>query len=153
MRLPQTPQIASQSFNFHFVVPTQDREDIRWYLEDYLLNAFDPAPAIAARIEQRINQIGVQLFEHLFRANKGTEEVWSEIRGNLPSTRIEIATDVDTSAHIPWRCARKATRRAITPTAGFKSVMTSLRRGGGSAVNLCTGEDFECIASFTLLSF
>jgi len=98
--------LASQSFNFYFVVPAQDREDIRWYLEDYLLNAFDPAPAIAARIEQRISQIGVQLFEHLFRANKGTEEVWSEIRENLPSTRIEIATDVETSAHIPWELIR-----------------------------------------------
>lgn len=98
--------LAAQNFNFDFQVSAQDQEDIRWYLEDYLQNAFDPAPSIAARIEERISQIGKDLFERIFQENQGTKDLRSRIRGLLPKTRVEIATDVSTSALIPWELIR-----------------------------------------------
>jgi hypothetical protein len=42
---------------FSFALSPQDREDIRWYLEDYLEFAEDPAPRIAARVERRMGGI------------------------------------------------------------------------------------------------
>ena len=39
---------------FSFALTPQDREDVRWYLEDFLDYPFDPNPAIAARIERRM---------------------------------------------------------------------------------------------------
>jgi hypothetical protein len=36
----------------------QDREDLRWYLEDSLEYPLDPAPEIAARVEQRLGALG-----------------------------------------------------------------------------------------------
>lgn len=38
---------------FSYPLSAQDREDLRWYLEDYLENAFDPAPKIAALVEKK----------------------------------------------------------------------------------------------------
>jgi hypothetical protein len=45
-------QIATAEFDF--TVTPQDQENLRWYFEDYLEHAADPAPKIAARIEQRM---------------------------------------------------------------------------------------------------
>jgi hypothetical protein len=47
---------------FSFVVPDQQREDIRWYLEDFLQYPLDPAPKIAARIEKDMADLGRRLW-------------------------------------------------------------------------------------------
>lgn len=67
-------QIASS--RFEFPMTPQDREDLRWYLEDYLEHASDPAPRIAERIETRIAEIGVSLFKALFHANDDMRDLW-----------------------------------------------------------------------------
>ena len=46
----------SAGARFEFQLSAQDQEDIRWYLEDFLQYPMDPAPAIAARIEQRMER-------------------------------------------------------------------------------------------------
>ena len=51
---------------FQFPVSPQDREDIRWYLEDYLQSPFQPGRQVAARIEGRIREIGQELFPVVF---------------------------------------------------------------------------------------
>ena len=51
---------------FEFERTPQDQEDLRWYLEDYLQYPHDPAPEIAARIEQRMTDVGSTLFEKVF---------------------------------------------------------------------------------------
>jgi hypothetical protein len=43
--------------HFDFKLGTQDQEDLRWYLEDFLQYPLDPAPTIAARVEGRIAEI------------------------------------------------------------------------------------------------
>jgi hypothetical protein len=48
-----------QPFDLQF--SAQDREDIRWYLEDFLQYPMAPAPVIAARIELRMAEIGADL--------------------------------------------------------------------------------------------
>ena len=62
MEVPgQAPQRATTP-PFALTVSEQDLNDLPWYLEDYLQCPHDPAPKIAARIEQRVAQIGAELF-------------------------------------------------------------------------------------------
>jgi hypothetical protein len=60
---------------FPFAVSEQDREDVRWYLEDYLQYPLDPAPKIAARIEARMAEIGSELFTHIFQSGDDARDL------------------------------------------------------------------------------
>lgn len=51
------------------IASPQDEEAIRWYLEEYLLYPFDPAPELAARVERRMEAIGAELFRHVFESS------------------------------------------------------------------------------------
>lgn len=91
---------------FDFIVTAQDREDLRWYLEDYLLHDADPAPMIAARIEGRIAALGVELFNALFQTNDDVRDLWATLRKTLNHTRIEIITEVQEATSLPWELLR-----------------------------------------------
>ena len=52
--------------HFTFALSGQDQEDLRWYLEDYLKYPLDPAPKVAARIEERMAELGAELFSSVF---------------------------------------------------------------------------------------
>lgn len=92
-------QTVTRSFSFS--LSPQDAEDIRWYLEDYLVYPLDPAPKIAKRIEQRIKDIGVELF----RAILAGSDVWFSAKQQLSETRVEIESDVQDAA-APWELLR-----------------------------------------------
>lgn len=91
---------------FSFEMSAQDREDVRWYLEDYLQYPMDPAPAIAARIEARLADIGEELFRAVFQANDDARDLWATLRAQLNNTRIEIITGVAEATAIPWELLR-----------------------------------------------
>ena len=91
---------------FKFKLTTQDQGDIRWYLEDYLQYPLDPAPQIAARIEQRMSDIGAELFKAVFHANEDARDLWASLRSKLSGTRVEIASGVQEAATIPWELIR-----------------------------------------------
>ena len=98
------PQEAVAEFSFE--MSAQDPEDVRWYLEDYLQYPMDPAPAIAARIEARLAEIGETLFRALFQANDDARDLWATLRAQLNDTRIEIITGVAEATAIPWELLR-----------------------------------------------
>lgn len=104
----EVPGRARQAVDcaFTFDLSEQDREDLRWYLEDYLQYPLDPAPQIAARIEQRMAGIGADLFKVIFQANDDARDLWATLRDKLTDTRIEIITGVRESAAIPWELIR-----------------------------------------------
>ena len=54
-----------------FRLSAQEHEDVRWYLEDYLQHPLDLAPKIAARVEQRMAEIGAELLKAVFQASDG----------------------------------------------------------------------------------
>ncbi|MFZ2406817.1 MAG: CHAT domain-containing protein, partial [Methylobacter sp.] len=91
---------------FDFALTPQDRESLRWYLEDYLQHAADPAPQIAARIERRIGEIGDQLFQQVFESSKTAERLWARLQEHLNETRIEIVAEVQKATAIPWELLR-----------------------------------------------
>ena len=97
-------QIATADFDFP--VTPQDREDLRWYLEDYLQHVADPAPKIAARIERRIAEMGTGLFKALFHANDDARDLWATLRDRLNDTRVETITTVREATGLPWELLR-----------------------------------------------
>ena len=66
----------------------QDRQDLRWYLEDYVLFPFDPHPQMAARVERRMEEMGRDLFEQLFGA-ANTQRLWGQICSCGGASRLE----------------------------------------------------------------
>lgn len=100
--------------HFPFALTEQEQEELRWYLEDYLQDPHDPNPTIAARVEQRLAQLGDQLFEAIFQQGEASD-LWAVLRRNLNNTRVEIALeDVRQATAIccatrapkcPWPCA------------------------------------------------
>ena len=87
---------------FHFELTAGDQEDVRWYMEDYLQYPLDPAPAIARGIEDRMDQIGAELF----RAVLEDSPIWAEVRHDRGETRVEIDTGVREATAIPWELLR-----------------------------------------------
>lgn len=131
-RLIQTPVPSSDQFQVRiemeesgasrrsaqvFVTPNvtdQDREQIRWYLEDYLLHPHEPAPKIAQSIEARMNVIGESLFEATFQGNDDARDLWAQLRDRLNDARVEISTGVAHASTIPWELLRdKRTGQAL----------------------------------------
>jgi tetratricopeptide (TPR) repeat protein len=84
----------------------QDQEDLRWYLEDFLQYPQDPAPAIAARVEGRMAEVGTQLFASVFQANDDARDLWAQLRPKLNETAVEVSTSVEAAAAIPWELIR-----------------------------------------------
>ncbi len=91
---------------FPFELSRQDRADLRWYLEDYLQYPLDPAPTVAARVEQRMAEIGTELFKALFQSGDDARDLWAELRPRLNDTRVEIVAEVQEAATIPWELLR-----------------------------------------------
>ena len=72
-------RLETTTSRFQFALSAQDREDLRWYFEDYGENPFDPAPAIAARIEARIAEIGDLLFRAVFESSETARRLWARL--------------------------------------------------------------------------
>ena len=95
------------SVSVEFGLSERDREDVRWYLEDYLQYPVDPAPEIAMRVEARLAELGTELFRQVFRVNPDALELWAEIKRSLADARVEVATGVAGAAEIPWELLRE----------------------------------------------
>jgi tetratricopeptide (TPR) repeat protein len=102
-----------------FGLSGRDREDVRWYLEDYLQYPLDPAPQIAREVETRLAVLGEDLFRQVFEANPNTMRVWDAMAGDLAEARVEVATGVEDAAGIPWELLRDpATGGVVSVRAG-----------------------------------
>ena len=91
---------------FAYDLTAQEREDLRWYLEDYLQYPMEPAPAIARRVEDRLAALGTELFKAVFEANRDTIRLWDAVAGSLAATRLEVAAGAEGTAGIPWELLR-----------------------------------------------
>jgi tetratricopeptide (TPR) repeat protein len=86
---------------FSFKISPQDEEDIRWYLEDYRICPVAPAPKFARRIEQRLAEVGCELFRQVLAGSNA----WEQVRHRLGDTRIEVETEAG-DALVPWGLIR-----------------------------------------------
>ncbi len=84
-------------------------DQLRWYLEDYPAYPLDPAPQIAAEVEERLAGLGEELFRAVFHASDDTRDLWATVRDHLADTRVEVVTDVAGATAIPWELLRDPT--------------------------------------------
>ncbi len=106
MHLLRLRQRTEANGTYRVELTAQDGADLRWYLEDYLQWPHDPAPRIAARVEERMQELGTELFRAIFQANDDTRERWLEVRRDLARTRVEIITSIEGATELPWELLR-----------------------------------------------
>jgi len=102
---PHVPRQTATS-KVTFELTNQEHEQIRWYLEDYLQFPQDPSPMIAGRIEQRMAEIGKNLFKAVFHTSENARDLWVTVRSKLNDTRVEVVTSVEDATTIPWELLR-----------------------------------------------
>jgi tetratricopeptide (TPR) repeat protein len=91
---------------FDFEMTDQDYAYIRWYLESFLQYPMDPAPQMARRIEERMREIGVELFEKMF-CGRDAMKLWGRLQiVGLGNVRVEIVSGARDAAAIPWELLR-----------------------------------------------
>jgi tetratricopeptide (TPR) repeat protein len=100
-------QTATSTFDFSLA--EQDQADLRWYLEDFLQFPQDPAPKVAARVEQRMVDIGKDLFVKVFHSSNKARDEWAKLREKLDETHVEIVTSVEGATAILWELIRDPT--------------------------------------------
>ena len=93
-----------------FGLSAQDREDVRWYLEDYLQYPVAPAPQVAGRVQARLAELGSDLFRQVFEANRDTIRLWDAVAGSLPTTRVEVDAGIEGGQRRSARAARSGAR-------------------------------------------
>ena len=89
-----------------FGLSAQDREDVRWYLEDFLQYPVAPAPQVAGRVQVRLAELGADLFRQVFEANRDTIRLWDAVAGSLPTTRVEVDAGIEGGSAVPWELLR-----------------------------------------------
>jgi tetratricopeptide (TPR) repeat protein len=99
------PLEALSEFDFDWT--QQDQEDLRWYLEDYLIYPVDPAPTVAGRVVRRIEAVGKELFTKLFRNNPNASLLWESAAQHLPDLFIELRSAERHISVLPWELIRE----------------------------------------------
>jgi len=92
---------ASVQFPFDI---SEEQENLRWYLEDFLQSPYDPAPQFAARIQTRMHDIGIEIFKKVFESSEDARRLWRTVSPKLEDTRFEI--ECGAGEAIPWEFIR-----------------------------------------------
>ena len=91
--------------DFGWGLSERDREDVRWYLEDFLQYPVDPAPGVARRVEARLGVLGRELFAGVFEGSRDAVRLWDAV-GSLPDVRVEVEAEPGEAAGVPWELLR-----------------------------------------------
>jgi CHAT domain len=95
------PRVASARFTF--AVPPADQELIRWFFETYRRGPADAVTELQAEeAEQRLGELGGELFQAVFGASEDTRRLWAAVAPELAEFRVEIVTDVAGATALPW---------------------------------------------------
>ncbi len=101
----EQPDLEAEA-NIEFGLTPDEQEELRWYLEDYLLRAEAVQDVQVEQIEQWMRRRGEQLYAKVLAADMNTQAIWFAVRGQLADLRIEITTGVAEAASIPWELMR-----------------------------------------------
>jgi tetratricopeptide (TPR) repeat protein len=129
----------SADVEFQFALSPRDREDVRWYLEDYLERADDPAPRIAERIERQMEGLGEALFSAIFHASDEARALWEAVRPRIAETRVEVRSGAAEATAIPWELLRDPGTRtwlALGALAFIRSRPSELNQSDAQAADV-----------------
>ena len=86
---------------FQFDLTPGGEEAVRWYLEEALLFAHDPVPALAAQVEERMREVGRALGRALFDGHAAARSLWDAAAPELGDARVEVIAGPEV-ARLPW---------------------------------------------------
>jgi hypothetical protein len=105
----EAPRMAPRtaSARFTFTVPPSDQELIRWFFEVYPQKSADVVFELRAEdAEERLGELGGELFQAVFDASEDTRRLWAAVQPELAEYRVEIVTDVAGATALPWEIMR-----------------------------------------------
>ncbi len=102
---PHQPKLTAKA-EIEFALTPPEQEELRWYMEDYLLRADSVEEVQIQQIEDWMKQRGEELYTKVLAANMDTQAVWFAVREQLADLRVEITTSVAEAASIPWELMR-----------------------------------------------
>ena len=105
LKQPGQPERTAQA-EIQFALTPQEQEDLRWYMEDYLVRAESVEEVQVEQIEAWMKQRGEELYTKVLAANMDTQAIWFAVREQLADLRIEITTGIAEAASIPWELMR-----------------------------------------------
>ncbi|PZF72573.1 CHAT domain-containing protein [Taibaiella soli] len=71
----------------------KDQEHLRWYLEDYTYQPFEPNPEIAKQIEGRLQAIGEQFFISMFYNDEESIILCRNFLENIVQTKVDVVNN------------------------------------------------------------
>ncbi|NJM74395.1 MAG: CHAT domain-containing protein, partial [Scytonema sp. RU_4_4] len=112
-----SPRFAD-TVTFEHPFDQQALTDLRWYLEKYLRFPYGLAPDKAAKIEQRLQTWGEQLFELVFRSSEKAREFFQAATyDGLHNCELVITSDDPTVLNLPWELLYSTSdRQFLAPT-------------------------------------
>jgi tetratricopeptide (TPR) repeat protein len=120
-----------------FALPFTDvqREDLRWYLEDYLIAPYAVYEERGQQIRDQLPKWGEALFDSLFGAGKPGRDLYMKAQG---TPELALRSRSAEFLSLPWELI-KDTERA-TPFALAMSAFDRTMRVAGSAIPVPSGE-------------
>lgn len=106
----EAPRMAPRTASARptFAVLPSDQELIRWLFETYRQGPVDVATELQAeQAEQRLGELGGELFRAVFDATEDTRRLWAAVQPELAEFRVEIVTDVAGATALPWEILRE----------------------------------------------
>jgi tetratricopeptide (TPR) repeat protein len=95
--------------DFEYALSRRAHEQIRWYIEEYAKDSFNPDTRLAREVERQLGVIGTVFFRTVFEANRDTQRLWDRILDRLQDVRLEIETTVQDATALPWELLRDPT--------------------------------------------
>ncbi len=105
LKRPSQPDLEAKA-KIQFALTTQEQEELRWYMEDYLTRPESVEEVQVEQIEQWMKRRGEELYTKVLAENQGTQAIWFAVREQLADPRIEITTGIAEAASIPWELMR-----------------------------------------------
>ena len=102
---PNQPKLTAKA-EIKFALTLQEQEELRGYMEDYLMRAESVEEVEIVQIEEWMKRRGEELYSKVLAANMGTQAIWFAVREQLADLRVEITTGIVEAASIPWELMR-----------------------------------------------
>ena len=106
---PTQREQYSKEVDFTFTITDQERRQIQWYLEDYLVYPWGEFRQRAAQTEDLMDRLGDELFRAVF-GEESTRAMYAKVENDLPDTRVVIYADDPEGISLPWELMRDPNR-------------------------------------------
>ncbi len=102
-------QAQERETAFSFTVGDEQRREIQWYLEEYLVYPWGQFRERAAQVEALMERLGAELFDAVF-GERETAALYAHVADELANTRVVIHAADPVGVALPWEFMRDTTR-------------------------------------------